>query len=196
MTMSSCFFTQSLLSDYIEALLPAGRHDEIKIHVEGCAACKTVEKEVRQVREILTMVNSPGVSHELSLRIAEASVSGKKTWVSRAKVSRATLTLAVPVLLFLGLAVTFPAYFPWISRFQPNRDESQFIRYYPIQNGALGIIDEQSTWLNAREPYMRSLWEEGGLSPEEFEKTFTPGRNTSKADTSSPGSQTTGEEDP
>lgn len=195
MTMSSCFFTQSLLSDYIEALLPAGRHDELKAHVESCAACKTVEKEVRQVREILAMVSSSGVSHELSLRVAEASVSGKKTWLSRAKISRATLTISVPILLFLGLAVTFPAYFPWISRFQPNRDESHFVRYFPMLQGAGEIIDEQSTWLNAREPYMRSLWEEGGLSPEEFEKTFTPGRNTPKQN-ALPGGESTGDVDP
>ena len=40
------------------------------------------------------------------------------------------------------------------------------------QEGATDIIEEQSNWLHIREPMMRSLWEEGGLSPEEFEKSF------------------------
>ncbi len=175
----SCFFCQSLLSDYIEAMLPAVRHDEIKAHTGECASCRTIEKEVSQVREILAMVVSPGVSHELSLRVAEASLSGRRTWLSRAKVSRATLTTLVPILLILGLAVTFPSFFPWISRLQPNHDESHFVRYFPMLQGGPEIIEEQATWLHAREPYMRSLWEEGGLSPEEFEKTFTPTHGTS-----------------
>ncbi len=193
--MMSCFFCQSLLSDYIEALLPAGRHDEIKGHVEGCLPCRGIEKEVRQVREILAMVTSPGVSHELSLRVAEASLSGKRTWLSSAKVSRATLTTLVPILLILGLAVTFPSVFPWISRFQPNRDESHFVRYFPMLQGAPEIVEEQSAWLQAREPYMRSLWEEGGLSPEEFEKTFTPTRNA-PAKAEAPAGEPTGDVEP
>ncbi len=142
--MMSCFFAQSSLSDYIEALLPAGRHDEIKFHVETCQACKVIEKEIRQVREILAMIASPGVSHELSLRVAEASLSGKRNWLSSTKISRATLTTLVPILLILGLAVTFPSVFPWISRFQPNRDESHFVRYFPMLQGAPDIVEEQS----------------------------------------------------
>jgi len=193
--MMSCFFCQSLLSDYIEALLPASRHEEIKVHVDACGQCKTIEREVRQVREILAMVSSPGVSHELSLRVAEASLSGRRTWLSRAKISRATLTTLVPVLLILGLAVTFPSVFPWISQFQPNRDESHFVRYFPILQGAPELIEEQSAWLQAREPYMRSLWEEGGLSPEEFEKTFTPTRNSAQKN-EIPAGEASGDVDP
>ena len=48
------------------------------------------------------------------------------------------------------------------------------VRYFPLLQGASHIVDEQANWLYYREPVMRSLWEEGGFSPEEFEKTFSP----------------------
>ena len=78
----------------------------------------------------------------------------------------------VPVLLFGSLVYAFPKYFPWMSYFRQTQQEADFSRYFPLLQGALEIVEEHTNWLHIREPSMRSVWEEGGLSPEEFEKTF------------------------
>ena len=80
--------------------------------------------------------------------------------------------IAAPCLMFATVVVIFPKMFPWLTHFQTAPDESQFVRYSPLGQGASEILDEQANWLQVKEPFMRSVWEEGGLSPEEFEKTF------------------------
>jgi hypothetical protein len=75
--------------------------------------------------------------------------------------------------------VAFPKLFPWFTRFRASQDEALFVRYFPLLQGAAEIVEEESNWLHVREPFMRSVWEEGGLSPEEFEKAFKPGAKPS-----------------
>lgn len=170
--VTSCFFCQNLLSDYIEGILPSSRNEEIKTHLGECRECGEVHKDLVSTIDLLHSLPSRPLSHDMSLRITEASQAGKASMFSRVKVSRVMTLLAVPILVFATAVFTFPTLFPWAYRLGRVSDESSFARFYPLLHGATEIIEEQANWLHIREPFMRSLWEEGGLSPEEFEKTF------------------------
>ncbi len=173
--MTTCFFCQNLLSDYIEGILPSARHAELTRHLETCPECGEVHRDLETTLDLLHAIPPRPLSHDMSLRITEASQAGKRRFLTRARISQMTIVLAVPALLFATAVVTFPKLFPWFTRFRVSQDESLFARYYPLGQGAAEIVDEQSTWLHVREPFMRSVWEEGGLSPEEFERAFKPG---------------------
>ena len=75
--------------------------------------------------------------------------------------------LGVVILFFISAKV-----FPWFSWFQSQLDEKQLVRYFPMSNGAGEILDEQANWIHSREPRMGIVWDEGGLSPDELEKSF------------------------
>lgn len=169
---TSCFFCQNLLSDFIEGILPSSRHEELKKHLSDCKACTEVHKDLSSTLEVLHELPSVPLSHEMALRVTEASLAGRVTMLSRVRVSQAVTFLAIPLLVFGAAIYSFPQLFPWFYRFRVAQDESSFVRYFPLLQGATDIIEEQSNWLHIREPMMRSLWEEGGLSPEEFEKSF------------------------
>ena len=169
--MTTCFFTQNLLSDYVEGMLPSARHEELKSHLAGCRQCSDVQRDLQRTVEVMKTLPPQPIPPELSLRMTEAAAAGRRPSFSRAVVSRLVLFVAVPILLFGAAVVTFPHLFPW-AHLADAPDESQFVRYFPLQQGAVEIVEEQSNWLHIREPMMRSLWEEGGLSPEEFEKSF------------------------
>lgn len=168
----SCFFCQNLLSDYIEAILPSSRHEELKQHLAECEDCAAVHQDLLSTLAMLQAVPLKPLSHDMSLRITEASQVRKASLFSRVRVSRLVTLLAVPTLIFLTAVFTFPTLFPWFYRWRRAQDEASFVRFYPLTQGAGEIIEEQANWLHLREPLMRSVWEEGGLSPEEFEKSF------------------------
>jgi len=170
--VTSCFFCQNLLSDYIEGILPSSRQEELKKHLDGCRPCGEVQRDLISTLELLHSLPSRPLSHDMALRITEASQAGRTPILSRSRVSRMLIVLAVPTLLFGAAVLSFPTLFPWFNHLRVTPDDSQFVRYYPLLQGAAEIIEEQSNWLHLREPMMRSLWEEGGLSPEEFEKSF------------------------
>jgi hypothetical protein len=177
--MTTCFFCQNLLSDYIEGILPSARHEELKRHLEWCRTCNEVHRDLETTLDLLRAIPPRPLSHDMALRITEASQAGKRKVLTRARLSQIVIVLAVPALLFATAVVTFPKLFPWFTRFRVSQDESLFARYYPLAQGAAEIVDEQTNWLHVREPFMRSVWEEGGLSPEEFEKAFKPGAKQS-----------------
>ena len=170
--VNSPFFCQNLLSDYIEGMLPSQRHDEVKQYLEKNPKTRDLHEDLKMTLELLASLEPKAPSHELSLRITEAAQSGRRGFFNRARFSRAVMVLLVPLLLFGAVVVTFPTFFPFFHRFPAAVEEGQFVRYFPLLQGASEIIDEQANWLHLKEPFMRSLWEEGGLSPEEFEKTF------------------------
>lgn len=169
---ASCFFVQNLLSDFVEGILPSARHSEIKAHLNECSKCTNVHKDLTSTLELLHKLPAPEISHEMALRISEASQAKANSLFSARRVSRAVLFVAMPVLLFGGVAALFPGVFPWFSLMRGPSSEAQFARYFPLLQGATEILDEQATWLTSHESLSGSLWEEGGLSPEEFEKTF------------------------
>ncbi len=178
---ANCFFCQNLLSDFIEGILPASREQEIKSHIGGCEACLGIHKDLLSTLAILHALPARPLSHEMALQINQASHPRRPRLITRARVSRAVLFLAVPVLLFVGTVVLFPRLFPWFTRLRPSSQKDHFVRYFPLLQGASEIIEEQASWLHVRGPFMRSFWEEGGLSPEEFEKTFS-GKGPMKPD--------------
>lgn len=178
---SSCFFCQNLLSDFIEGILPATRKQELQTHLDGCKECAAVQKDLVSTLDILRALPSRPLSHEMALQINQASHPRRPRVITRTRVSRAVLFMAVPLLLFSGTVVLFPKLFPWFTRLRPSSQKDHFVRYFPLLQGASEIIEEQASWLHVRGPFMRSFWEEGGLSPEEFEKTFS-GKGPTKAD--------------
>jgi hypothetical protein len=170
--VTSCFFCQNLLSDFVERLLPASRHEELERHLEGCRDCTLVLRDLKSTLEILGALAPRPLSADMALQITEASLSGRAGFFSRTSVSQLVLFLIGPCLLFATAVVSFPHLFPWFSQLRAEPDESHFARYFPLLQGGNEIVDEQANWLQVREPFMRSVWEEGGLSPEEFEKSF------------------------
>jgi Putative zinc-finger len=168
----SCFFCQNLLSDFIEGILPSSRHEQLKGHLESCKNCTQVHQELLQTLKLLKALPAEPIAEDMALRITEASQARKKVLLSRQRISRAVLGLAIP-LLGLGTAVVVaPEYFPWLQVLRNPAGEAEFVRYYPLLQGASEILEEQSSWLHSKDSESGSLWEAGGLSPEEFEKTF------------------------
>ncbi|MBY0370137.1 zf-HC2 domain-containing protein [bacterium] len=166
-----------MLSDFLEQLLPAARHDEVARHLDTCPACNAVRGELQDTLRVAGAFAFPTLTHETALRITEACHAGTRR-VSFAKASRVFLVAAVPLALLVTTALVFPRAFPWLERFKDAASEAKFARYFPLVNGAGEVIEEHANWLHAREPAMRSLWEEGGITPEEFEKNFTGKPNT------------------
>jgi hypothetical protein len=169
--VTSCFFCQNLLSDLIEGLLPLARSQELESHLEGCRVCAGIHHDLVSTLEVLHALPGRALSADLALRIHESVRAGSGKLLSPARVSRMILFAAIPILGAIGTVYAFPGYFPWFTRFRHSQS-AQFVRYFPLLQGATEIIEEQSNWIHTREPLMRSLWEEGGLSPEEFEKAF------------------------
>jgi hypothetical protein len=173
--VTSCFFCQNLLSDYLEGILPSSRQKELQGHLESCPTCADAKKDLQSTLGLLHAIPARPLGNDMALRISEASHSGRaRHWISRARVSQLVLFLAVPTLVLAAMFATFPTLFPYSAaqRFPASTDDSQFVKYSPLAQGAAEIVDEQATWLQARQPLMRSVWEEGGLSPDEFEQAF------------------------
>jgi predicted anti-sigma-YlaC factor YlaD len=169
---TTCFFCQGMLSDYLEKLLPARRNDELQEHLDSCKACSEVLRDLQTTIEVASLIPSGKLPEEASQRIAEACQSGSRK-LSAAVASRWAFLALVPLLLIASMVAVFPGLFPGLSAINTGTDASAFVRYYPLLEGAAEIVDEHGNWLHVKEPAMRSLWEEGGISPEEFEKSFT-----------------------
>lgn len=169
---TTCFFCQNLLSDYLEGILPTNRHEEIRAHLEKCATCGTIHQDLKNTVKLLHALPTRPVSHELALRVVEAAQSARGFLTEPRKLSRVMLFVLVPLLLIGTVAVLAPERLPFYYSWTSGEAESQFVRYYPLAQGAGDILEEQAAWLHSRETIVGSLWEEGGLSPEEFERTF------------------------
>ncbi|MFM8316565.1 MAG: anti-sigma factor family protein [Deltaproteobacteria bacterium] len=170
--VTTCFLCQNLLSDYIEGILPAIRHEEIKKHLEGCSKCHQIHQDLIASMGILKELCLVSPTPELSVRIVEAAEAGKAVALRPLKITRIVLNYSVPILGLVVILFITSKLFPSLSLFQSQNDERQLVRYFPMSNGANEILDEQATWLHSRDPRMGSVWDEGGLSPEEFEKSF------------------------
>lgn len=161
-----------MLSDYMERLLPTARQTELETHLETCKVCSQVLRDLQTTLEVAGALPSQPLGNEAALRIAEACQAGSRAF-SPATASRWAFVGLVPLLLIASMLVLFPGLFPGLAHWRSGNDESQFVRFFPMLEGATEIIEEHGNWLHVREPAMRSLWEEGGISPEEFEKSFT-----------------------
>lgn len=77
--------------------------------------------------------------------------------------------IAGALIIFLSVGI----YFQFLSqdRFFQLQEEN-FVRYYPIVHGANELIEEHAYWLLSRSHSQGSVWEEGGMAAEEFEKIF------------------------
>jgi hypothetical protein len=169
---TSCFFCQNLLSDFIEGILPSSRHEELKKHLDGCDNCREVHQDLSTTLKTLKKLGSIPITNDLSIRAVEAAHAGERSWLSRAKIVRFATYGTIPVVLLLLLSFVFPNSFPLTKILTGNEDSGNFVRYFPLLQGAVEIIEEQSSMLHMREPSAGSLWEEGGMTPEEFEKSF------------------------
>ena len=170
--VTSCFFCQNLLSDFIEGILPSSRYEQIKEHLSHCSACDRLHKDLNLSLSFLHTLPTPGLKPELALRVVEAAEAGRSYGFNKVKFSKKALYFSAPLLIIFAVMMVFPQVFPWMTYLRNREDSSHFVRYFPLLQGAAEVIDEQASWLHMREPMVGSLWEEGGLSPEEFEKTF------------------------
>jgi len=169
----SCFFCQNLLSDYLDDLLPSGRQLEVKEHLNTCDVCQSLSKDLRQCRGILDQLESPPMAQDMTLRLSQVTDLKTPLRLKRWGTSRVVLGMLVPVLLFATVVMMFPAVFPWATRLRVAATQNaSFERYFPLVQGADQIIEDQTSWLYSRGSFTRSVWEEGGLSPDEFEKAF------------------------
>lgn len=170
--ITTCFFCQNLLSDYIEGILPSSRHQEITKHLEGCEKCRQAQKDLEKTISLSPQLKTPTLDPAFFIRLEEASRAGRRVIFAKNKWARISLYSLAPVAVLLVLVFAFPTFFPWLSYVRNYDDESNFARYFPLLQGATEIIEEQANWLHSREPMAGSLWEEGGMSPEEYEKAF------------------------
>ena len=137
----SCFFCQSMLSDFLESLLPEARGQEIRDHLQSCAECSRVERELKKTVEVSRRLPFAPLNHETALRITEACHAGTRKPVL-GRVARWTALGLLP-LVFVGLAaLAFPRAFAWLDRFRDPNSEARFVRYFPLLNGAEEIVDE------------------------------------------------------
>lgn len=139
--------------------------------MSGCPHCETKFSELKAVVGFLHHSKKSEVVPELSIRIAEAAQAKKRIVVSRRQISVGVFTTAAVTLAFLSLVFLFPTSVPFLSNFRGAK-ETQFTRFFPLLHGATEVLDDQTNWIQSREALSGSIWEEGGLSPEEFEKAF------------------------
>lgn len=168
----SPFFCQNQLSEYMDGLLPTSRADEVKKTLDSDRECARYHKDLQAAIHIARSIAPRPLSHDLALQIVEASEAGRRRFGSRVFISRVVMALAVPLLLFGTAVTTFPSLFPFVQEWSTGADSESLVRYFPLLQGAGDLIEEQANWLQLREPFKVSVWEEGGLSPEEFEKSF------------------------
>lgn len=168
---TTCFFCQNLLSDYLEGILPTSRHEEIRAHLEKCTVCGGVHQDLKKTVKLLHALPTRSVPHELALQMVDAAQSTRNLFQASRASRFVLVALAVGGALWSWVMV-FPESVPLLSRWSESEYEAQFTPYHPLQQGAVEILEEQSAWLHSRETMMGSLWEEGGLSPDEFERTF------------------------
>lgn len=168
----SCFFCQNLLSDYVEGVLPQSRHRELKDHIAKCPDCTLLHDDLVATLELLRKLPDDGPSAELELRLLQAALAGRGSGWTRSRLTFVALFVALPLLSVAGAMAVFPDRFPWLRDFAGTTEEARFVRYSPLAQGASDIVEEQANWLNLGEAGARSVWEEGGLSPDEFEKAF------------------------
>jgi hypothetical protein len=158
-----------MLSDFIEDILPDSKQQEIKKHLENCSQCEKVQKRITKSIELVKTLPIQTPEQDLKALIDQAGQQVKfYTKIPKVSVSKLWGVFAV-IAIIVGLTFYHPTeIFSFLQR-NPN---SEFTRYYPLMQGANEIIEEHSHWLVNREPWSSSLWDEGGLSPEEFEKVF------------------------
>lgn len=175
MAATTCFFCQNLLSDFIEGYLPAERHANVKEHLANCTECSQVERNLKDTIGVLQEIPRGDLGSEIRDRFWDASRTGGRVWGSRIRVSRWIMISTVPVLTTIVFFILFPQAFPWKNILSDTDDESQYVRFFPLMQGASEIVDEQTSWLHGRDLEGGSLWDEGGISPDEFERVFQPG---------------------
>ena len=169
----SKFFFQSLVSDYLEGLLPASRQEEISKHIDGDSDSARLHKDLESTVKLLNNLPSRELRHEVLLQIVEVAEPKRTGFFSRVGVSFLVLFLTVPLLISASIVFIFPDKFPLVARWVAPKQSAQFVRYYPLLQGANDVVELHVQWLGSRGPVVRSFWEEGGLSPDDFEKNFT-----------------------
>lgn len=168
----SCFFCQNLLSDFVEGVLPQSRHRELKEHIAKCPDCTMLHDDLVASLELLQRLPKEGPTAQLELRLMQAAMAGRGSRWTRSRLTFVALFVALPLLSVAGAMAVFPDRFPWLRQLAGAGEEDRFVRYSPLAQGAQDIVEEQANWLNLGEAGARSVWEEGGLSPDEFEKAF------------------------
>jgi len=168
----TCFFCQNLLSDYIEKCLSSARHAQVEEHIKDCQLCKKTRDDLKLTQKLMHKLPLQATTHEMVLRIMEASKGRKKSIFANPRVRTMIVGLVMPLLVLGILVSAFPNRFSWAWSWRQPTTTSQFVRYYPLFQGASEILDEQTAFLSTTESVAGSLWEEGGLAPEDFEKAF------------------------
>jgi hypothetical protein len=178
----SCFFCQNLLSDFVEGVLPQSRHRELKEHIAKCPDCTLLHDDLVATLGLLQRLPKALPTPELELRLVQAALAGRGARWTKSRLTFVALLVALPLLSVAGAVAVFPDRFPWLRELAGAAEEAQFVRYSPLAQGAADIVEEQANWLNLGEAGTRSVWEEGGLSPDEFEKAFQlkPGEKASE----------------
>ena len=169
--MMTCFFCQNLLSDFEDQMLPVKKYEEVKGHLKDCSVCRKLHENLRGLKERLK---------NESVKDFEAFYTKWKEKLSKPQVSLLRkfreLSIVSKLSLFLALALSSLYVSKILSKVWAQRTQAEeaanFSRYFPLLQGAQEILEEQSSFLQFRDNMNANVWEEGGISPEEFEKTF------------------------
>jgi len=155
----------------MDKVLPESRHDEVDSHLKDCNACTQKSEKLQTTLKALKEIQkSPADFFDVDFN--KLHFRPRFFWSSSSYISRASLFTLIPLFACLGVLMSFSTTRAYLEKLNPFVSSPNFVRYNPLQNGILDILEEQSQWVNLKEPWTRSFWEEGGLGPDEFEKSF------------------------
>ena len=97
----TCKETQDMISAYLDRQLTPADLSEVRLHLGTCAACRTEEQSVLQLKETLRTVKMPSIPADLIAAI-EAETSFKPRWWEAGLYERRWAPVALGLLVALG----------------------------------------------------------------------------------------------
>ncbi len=179
----SCFQTRNLFTEFTDKDVPVDAHQKIEGHLRECRSCELEYRDFQETLEALHSIPLPPLDAEVQKQWAQLARQ-RKQWLSLS-----TATQALTLLIFCSLCIiAAQRWMPspvqsWIQMVLRLPTEQHFVRYDPLAEGALSVVQEQASWLQFREPSAQALWNEGGMSADEFERAFHFSHDASGKDT-------------
>ncbi len=117
MTCEQC---NDWLGDAVDGTLDAERQAQIDAHCSGCAACRELLNDLKEIRAAAATLDrrtpSPELWQSIAARVEDPVVSASRLGRSRWQSTWAQLAAAAALMMMLGTAAWFGAGQPWRSR--------------------------------------------------------------------------------
>jgi predicted anti-sigma-YlaC factor YlaD len=120
----TCKETQRHLSAYLDRQLKPADVSEVRLHLETCAACRTEERSILQLKETLRTVRMPEIPADLIAAIEAETIFKPRWWEMPAGQMRWAPAL-------MGLALALGAFYLLGSSHSPLRGDPTIIARGP-----------------------------------------------------------------